>query len=121
VAPGGGDDTSLLSDPHCRPNATLPDIYQMTFIDSSDPTRFGYPGGWYGTSMSVPHVAAAAALVIASGVVGRHPSPDQVLKRLEDTAQPLGGTPTRNTTYGHGLIDAGAATLPVASPARRKH
>ena len=38
-----------------------------------------------------PHVAAAAALVIASGVLGRHPSPDQVLARLEVTAQTLGG------------------------------
>lgn len=120
VAPGGGDDTSLLSDPNCRPNSTLPDIYQMTFSDPANPGLFGYPGGWYGTSMSAPHVAAAAALVIASGVIGRHPSPDQVLKRLDDTAQPLGGTPP-NSTYGHGLLDAGAATSPVASPARRKH
>ena len=37
--------------------------------------------------MAAPHVAAAAALVIASGVLGRHPTPGQILARLEQTAQ----------------------------------
>jgi hypothetical protein len=59
--------------------------------------------------MSSPHVAAAAALVIASGVLGNHPSPNQVLARLESTAQPLGGSQP-NDTYGYGLLDVGAAT-----------
>ena len=106
---GGGDDTSLLTDPSCHPTRTLPDITQLTFFDPSNPGRFGYPSGWYGTSMSAPHVAAAAALVIASGVVGRHPTPDEVLARLEATAQPLGGSKP-NEYYGCGLLDVGAAT-----------
>ena len=59
--------------------------------------------------MSSPHVAGTAALIIASGVLGRHPTPDQVLARLETTAQPLGGSKP-NPTYGYGLLDAGAAT-----------
>jgi serine protease len=118
VAPGGGDDTSLLSDPNCHPSRNLPDISQLTFLDSSDPSRFGYPG-MHGTSMSSPHVAATAALVIASGVLGRHPSPDQVLARLEETAQPLGGSKP-NANYGYGLLDAGAATAPLASSSRHK-
>ncbi len=109
VAPGGGDDTSMLSDPACHPNRQLPDITQLTFLDPSNPTRFGYPSGWYGTSMSAPHVTAAAALVIASGAIGRHPTPDQVVARLEATAQPLGGSKP-NQYYGCGLIDVGAAT-----------
>jgi serine protease len=109
VAPGGGDDTSLLADPNCHPQRNLPDISQLSLLDASNPGRFGYPGGWYGTSMSSPHVAAAAALVIASRVIGRHPSPDQVLSRLEATAQPLGGAKP-NSNYGHGLLDVGAAT-----------
>jgi serine protease len=119
VAPGGGDDTSLLSDPNCRPDLNLPDIFQLTFLNSSNPDRFGYPGGWYGTSMSSPHVAAAAALVIASGVIGRHPNPDQVLARLEATAQALGGSKP-NASYGYGLLDAGAATAPTASTSRHR-
>ena len=109
VAPGGGDDTSLLTDPNCHSDRTLPDIYQLTFFDSTNPDRFGYPGGWFGTSMAAPHVAAAAALVIASGVIGRNPTPDKILTRLEKTAQPLGGSQP-NQYYGWGLLDAGAAT-----------
>src|SRR5205085_1255034 len=115
VAPGGGDDTSLLSDPNCHSERNLPDISQLTFFDPSSPGHFGYPGGWYGTSMSSPHVAAAAALVIASGVIGRHPNPDKVLARLEQTAQPLGGSKP-NQFYGYGLVDAGAATARASSP-----
>jgi serine protease len=118
VAPGGGDDARLLSDSDCNPDRILPDIYQMTFNDSSNPRRFGFPGDWFGTSMAAPQVAGVAALVIASGVLGAHPSPDQVLTRLEQTAQPLGGT-RPNPDYGYGLLDAGAATAPIAQSARR--
>ncbi len=118
VAPGGGDDTTLLTDSNCHAGRNLPDISQITFFDPSHPQRFGYPSGWYGTSMSSPHVAAAAALVIASGVIGRHPSPDAVLKHLEQTAQTLGGTKP-NQSYGYGLLDAGAATSKLGTAARR--
>jgi serine protease len=113
VAPGGNDDASL-PDPTCHPNGllNLPSIYQLTLINPPFSwTRFGYPGGIYGTSMAAPQVAATAALVIASGVLGRHPTADQVIQRLEQTAQPLGGTKP-NPNYGYGLLDAGAATAP---------
>ena len=119
VAPGGGDDASLPNEPNCQPSRTnLPSIYQMTFNNPFNPRSFGYPGGWYGTSMAAPHVSAIAALVIASGVIGRHPTPDQVLARLETTAQPLGGAKP-NGYYGYGLVDAGAATAPTATAAKR--
>jgi serine protease len=115
VAPGGGDDAFLQGDSNCHPDRNLPDIYQLTFGNFWRPWHFGYPGNWFGTSMAAPHVAAAAAMVIASGVIGRHPSPDQILRRLEQTAQPLGGSqPNRN--YGWGLVDIGAATAPAGSP-----
>lgn len=111
VAPGGGTDASFATDPNCHPYRSLPDIYQLTFLDPSNPNRFGYPDGWYGTSMAAPHVAAAAALVIASRVLGSHPTPGQVLARLEQTAKPLGGSKP-NASYGYGLLDVGAATAP---------
>jgi serine protease len=69
--------------------------------------------------MSAPAVSAAAALVIASRVIGPHPSPEEVKARLEHTAQPLGaGQPNQN--YGWGLLDAAAATSPTGT-ASRKH
>jgi serine protease len=109
VAPGGGPDAAGLNDPNCHPDRNQPDIFQLTFPDPGRPQKFGFPNDWFGTSMSAAHVSAAAALVIASGVLGRHPSPNQVLDRLESTAQPL-GSPAPNADYGHGLLDAAAAT-----------
>jgi serine protease len=111
VAPGGGQDATIGTDPSCHSERSLPPIFQMTFGNPAHPNRFGYPGGWYGTSMAAPHVAGVAALVIASGVLGPHPSPSAVLARLEATAQPLGGT-RPSSSYGYGLVDAGAATAP---------
>ncbi|HET8978186.1 MAG TPA: S8 family serine peptidase [Solirubrobacteraceae bacterium] len=118
VAPGGGDDAVLSGDPNCHPNANLPSIYQMTLLSPPHWDRFGYPGDYMGTSMSSPEVAATAALIISSRVIGRHPTPDQILARLEETATPLGGSKP-NPTYGYGLVNAGAATAagpPVAAP-----
>jgi serine protease len=112
VAPGGGDDASL-NDSDCDPNANLPSIYQMSLTNPSDPSEFGYPAYVYGTSMSSPEVAATAALVIASRVLGRRPSPQQILKRLESSATPLDGS-APNASYGYGLLNAGAATAPIA-------
>jgi serine protease len=115
VAPGGGDDTEL-GGANCHPARNLPPVYQLTLTDPGSWNLFGYPNIYYGTSMATAHVAAAAALVIASGIVGRHPGPAKVLGRLERTAEELGASKP-NTTYGYGLIDAGAATakgLPAA-------
>jgi serine protease len=120
VAPGGGSDSILPSDSDCHPERSLPAIYQLTLSDPPHWGRFGYPNYYIGTSMASPEVAATAALVIASGVIGRHPTPDQILARLEMTAValPLNG-PKPNSTYGYGLIDAGAATAPVAGSTTR--
>jgi serine protease len=92
----------------------------MTFSDfdsispGANPNRFGLPGS-YGTSMAAPEVSATAALVIASGVLGPHPSPDRILARLEQTATPLGGSQP-NPDYGYGLLNSGAATAPAPAP-----
>ena len=107
VAPGGGDDADgagcLEGPPPGR------DIFQIT-LDGSVAAS-GCPEGYKGTSMAAPHVSAAAALVIASGVVGRDPAPRAVERRLRSTAADLGpaGYDERN---GWGLLDAGAATAP---------
>jgi serine protease len=120
VAPGGGPDAIRAHDPACHPSRLLPPIYQLTLTDPPHWSRFGYPGSYIGTSMSAPLVAAAAALVIASHVIGAHPTPNQVLRRLEQTATPLPlGATHPDPTYGHGLLDAGAATAPPAVTAHK--
>jgi serine protease len=119
VAPGGDTDAIRSSDPNCHPDRNLPSINQLTFPNPSNPRRFGYRAGVYGTSMATAEVAATAALVIASGVVGRHPTPQQVIARLEQTAKPLDSAPRPNWNSGFGLIDAGAATAPSTGAARR--
>ncbi|HYM54454.1 MAG TPA: S8 family serine peptidase, partial [Solirubrobacteraceae bacterium] len=111
VAPGGGADANLPGDPNCRPEQPAGrDIYQVTFTGSS-PRRFGFPSGYEGTSMATPHVTAIAALIIASGVLGRHPTPAQLTARLRATARPLGGGGDERL-YGAGLVNAAAATAP---------
>jgi serine protease len=109
VAPGGGADASLAGDPNCHPE--LPagrDVFQVTFTGAS-PRRFGLPSGYEGTSMAAPHVSATAALIIASRVLGRHPTPARIIARLRATARKLGGGDDESL-YGAGLVDAAAAT-----------
>jgi serine protease len=110
VAPGGGGDAYLPNEAdRCRPlEKPGRGIYQMTFAGSV--RRFGVRADT-GTSMASPHVAAVAALVIASRVLGRDPSPASVEAHLKATATdlgPLGPDPR----YGAGLVNAGAATSP---------
>jgi len=61
--------------------------------------------------MAAAHVSAAVALVIVSGVLGPHPTPQALEQRLKHTARDL-GPPSYDTRYGWGLIDAAAATAP---------
>ncbi len=113
-APGGGPDATIDGDPHCHPyDQPGRDIFQVTLEGSLRHLRFGIPDGYEGTSMAAPHVAAAAALVIASRVLGSHPSPAAIEHRLKATARDL-GRPGPDTRYGAGLLDAGAATVPLA-------
>jgi serine protease len=113
VAPGGGPDAMLPDQPACRP-ADPPgrSILQLTFAGSR--RTFGFPTSYFGTSMAAPHVSATAALVIASGVLGRNPSPKAVERHLKATARDL-GAPGPDTQYGAGMVDAGAATAPLTA------
>jgi serine protease len=109
VAPGGGPDAVGDKTPGCAPFEDTPRgaIYQVTFPDDR-PKRFAIRGE-VGTSMAAPHVAATAALVIASGVLGPDPAPAAIEAHLEATARDLGAPgPDRRT--GAGLLNAAAAT-----------
>jgi serine protease len=113
VAPGGGPDSNLPhDDANCHPaSAAGSDIFQETFADVESPSVrvFGLPGGYFGTSMAAPHVSATAALIIASRLLGAHPSVAALTERLVATATPLGSSADRRY-YGAGLVNAAAAT-----------
>ena len=114
VAPGGGDDAPLDDNPsdlqNCHPDERGRDIYQVTF--THDVRSFGIPSNYEGTSMACPHVSAIAALIIATGVIGKNPKPQAVEARLKATARDLGpiGLDRR---YGAGLVDASQAINPA--------
>jgi serine protease len=110
VAPGGGPDANLEGDANCKPfSGTGREITQETFKGSTV-RRFGLRTE-EGTSMASPHVAAAAAYVIATGTAGANPSPAAVEARLKATARDL-GAPGVDGSYGAGLLDLAAATAP---------
>ncbi len=61
--------------------------------------------------MSAPHVAGAAALVLAGGVTdanGKYGPADEVRQRLDETAFDLGPA-GRDKLYGYGVVDAQGA------------
>jgi serine protease len=113
VAPGGGVDSAPSTTQErllCRPETSGSWIFQETFLGNSVRV-FGLPQGYDGTSMASPHVAAIAALLIATHRLGEHPTPEAVQARIQETARDL-GRPGFDSRYGWGLVNAAAALAP---------
>jgi len=113
VAPGGGEDAPLINDPNCQPQGSPGRDVSGVSFQADTPNRFEILPRFRGTSTAAPHVAGVAALVLASGVVGRHPTPAQVERHLKKTARDL-GVPGPDRYYGAGLVDAATAIAPPA-------
>ena len=109
MAPGGGVDApnsdGAWDAAHCNPDSLGRPIVQETFKRARLVQQFGFPRNFEGTSMASPHVAAIAALVIATKRLGAHPSPGELERHLEATARAT----DRPDRYGAGLVDAAAA------------
>ena len=112
VAPGGGQDATFAGNAsdraNCDPSSPDRTIVQQTIWGD---TRHFKLVGFEGTSFATPHVTAAAALLIATRRLGKHPKPSAVKARLMATARDL-GTPGPDQHYGAGLVDVGAALGP---------
>jgi serine protease len=112
-APGGGRD-ARYGGAGCDPDLPGPGIVQLTLGSGAaadgNYRRFGYPR-YEGTSMAAPHVSAAAALIIASGVIGRDPGPVAIERRLRCTARSV-FDPAAAPLYGAGILDLAAALDP---------
>ena len=106
LAPGGGNPVTGCPSISARP------IYQVT-LRSGSTAEFTIPSNYVGTSMAAAHVSGLAAMVLASGVLGKQPSPqasvEAVTRRIRATARSLDLPPTQQ---GAGLIDAARATNP---------
>jgi serine protease len=106
VAPGGGTPVSSCPSVSARP------IYQVT-LRAGTTRLFSIPANYVGTSMAAAHVSGVAAMVLASGTIGKTATPQArataVAKRLRTTARSL---ELPSTQQGAGLVDAGWATDP---------
>jgi serine protease len=116
LAPGGGEPRPAASHELCADDQRP--VLQLTYdcfpgcVAGSD--HFNIRPD-LGTSMSAAHTSGVAALVRASGVAGRDPTPARLAERLKCTARP---GPTERF-YAPGLLDALRATDPGHRCGRR--
>ncbi len=85
------------------------DVVQQTICQEGK-NKCEIYASWRGTSMASPHVAAAAALLVGAGVT----DPEDIERRLEESARVVDPTDNGKRLFGSGILDAGAALRKVA-------
>ena len=111
VAVGASDEMDRRADFSCTGNhisLVAPGVNILSTVPRY-PSEFAQKleyDSWPGTSMATPHVAAAAALLLAKspGL-----SPDAVRKRLMETADFVPGQTRKNAEFGKGRLNISAA------------
>ncbi|MGA7397187.1 MAG: S8 family serine peptidase [Solirubrobacterales bacterium] len=107
AAPGGGSTSS-----GCPAATGNRPIMQVGMV-GQDPARYGIEPGWKGTSMAAAHIAGAAAMVLASGVLDDKKGPRRVKERLFQTARlPEFAKDDPESGFGAGIVDVGRAVNP---------
>ncbi|MGE6331935.1 S8 family serine peptidase [Stenotrophomonas sp. NPDC077659] len=104
-APGGGGDVD--GDPKGY-------IFQVINAGTTVPTGEFVIGGYTGTSMASPHVAAAVALV--QSVVETPLKWDQMRDLLKRTARPFPASIPSSTPIGTGILNASALLTAALAP-----
>jgi serine protease len=94
------------------PGTNILSTYPPAIVPKAPAGQAPYPPYMFmsGTSMATPHVAAAAALVLAKWPTC---TPDRVENRLESYAKRIGST-GRNNSFGFGLVDPARAIAGTA-------
>ncbi|MFC7213482.1 S8 family serine peptidase [Saliphagus sp. GCM10025334] len=112
-----GGETIVTADAWANPPSDWPDEYVVPDVAAPGASvTSAVPGGGYssksGTSMATPHVSGVVALMLSSG---GDLDPATISETLETTAWKPDGEPAgQDTRYGHGIVDANAATAAVA-------
>ncbi|MDX6632206.1 MAG: serine protease [Solirubrobacterales bacterium] len=107
AAPGGGVDDPLCPAPAIDNHRS---IAQLTLNFAYRNYRHFAIAGLQGTSQAAGHVSGTAALVIASRLLGSHPTAGAILQRLR---APATSTPLPAPFQAIRLINAGSATDPL--------
>ncbi|MCU4973197.1 S8 family serine peptidase [Halobacteria archaeon AArc-m2/3/4] len=122
IAEFSGGEEVITDDAWDDPPEHWPETYIVPDVAAPGvDIKSSVPGGGYdwmpGTSMATPHVSGTVALMLSAS--GGSAEPETILESLEASAwKPDGEPDAQDVRYGHGIIDAYAATeLAVANSA----
>ncbi len=105
----GSDAPDEWPDEYVVPNVAAPGVNVKSTVPGG-----GYDDTFSGTSMAAPHASGAIALMLSASA--DEPDTELIKTSLEETAwKPDGEDDDQDVRYGHGIVDAKAATDRVAA------